>query len=76
MSPRHELWQNHEVATEVVAHCEDPTGPRVPALTVVEITQDIDTNKPSSCGLPEQPEENHPLPTTACHCGNAGTGVT
>ena len=73
MSPRHELCQNHEVAAEVVAHCEDSTGPRVPALTVVEIAQDIDMNKP---GLPEQPEENHPIPTTACHCGNAGTGVT
>ena len=91
MSPRHELCQNHEVAAEVVAHCETSckqlqqrpvahcegwTGPRVPALTVVEITQDIDTNKPCSFGLPEQPEENHPIPTTACHCGNAGTGVT
>ena len=35
-------------------HCKNSTEPRATVSTVVEKTQDIDTDEPSTCGLPEE----------------------
>ena len=60
------------VSAEMVVHCEDSTERRAPPSMVVEKTQHIGTDEPSSCGLHEQPEKNNPIPAAACHCGSTG----
>ena len=64
------------VAAEVVVHCENSTRPRAPTSTVVEKIQDIDRDEPPQVAFLNNQKKNYPIPTTACHCGNAGTGVT